>query len=337
MSIDQDTVLTTVYVIVDTLYQETIAAHKPVRRGHRPEMSDSEVLTLTLLGQWLGTSERQVLRHARTHWSACFPRLLSQSAFNRRARDLAGVLVQLIPALAARLPCTAGPYDVLDGVPVPLARIHRGRRHRVFADTAAIGRGGTDRHWYYGAKLELASRSDGVITGFVLGPANTEERWLADALLCWRQDPSAQPWSVADAPASHNAGGHVGPTGPLWLPDGAGRARPGETLYLSDRGLSGAAWQAHWRADYQAEVLTPRQYAATNEPLLQREHASRRQVIETVIGQLTDALHLPFPRARSPWGLLTRIAAKLAACNCAIWANRVLGRPDLAIATLVPG
>src|SRR4051812_4912542 len=129
MSIDQDTVLTTVYVIVDTLYQELIAADKPLRRGHRPEMSDSEVLTLTLLGQWVGTSERHLLRHARTHWSGYFPRLLSQSAFNRRARDLAGVLVHLIPAMADRLACTAGPYEVIDGVPLPLARIARGTRH----------------------------------------------------------------------------------------------------------------------------------------------------------------------------------------------------------------
>jgi hypothetical protein len=49
---------------------------------------------------------------------------------------------------------------------------------------------------------------------------------------------------------------------------------------------------------------------------------------------LEEALHLFFPKARSRWGLLTRIAAKLAAFNLAILLNRLFGRGDFAVATL---
>ena len=43
---------------------------------------------------------------------------------------------------------------------------------------------------------------------------------------------------------------------------------------------------------------------------------------------------IPFPKARSVWGLLTRVSAKVAALNLGIQVNRQLGRPDLALATL---
>ena len=59
MPVDFDTFLTTVYVLVDTaVAQQPFAPH----RGRPPHLSDSEVLTLLLLGQFLGGSERHLLR-----------------------------------------------------------------------------------------------------------------------------------------------------------------------------------------------------------------------------------------------------------------------------------
>src|SRR5947209_7458991 len=136
MELDLDTFLTTVYCLVDDLYRAEFAPAKPVRLGHRPELSDSEVLTLMALAQWQpARAERRVVAYAARHWRAYFPRLLSPSAFNRRARDLWGVLCALGPRVAAHLAALAGPaaYEALDGVPVPLMRRCRGDRHRVFA------------------------------------------------------------------------------------------------------------------------------------------------------------------------------------------------------------
>src|SRR3712207_6061885 len=190
MEIDLNTFLTTVYDITDLLYQREYAPHKPRRPGKKPELSDSEVLTLALLAQWQSDcSERAFGRYAAKHWQAYFPRLLSQSQFNRRVRDLCGVLCRLGPAIAREVTRTLGvpAYEVLDGVPVPLMRRCRGEQHRCFAHEAAIGCGGSDRDWYYyGVKLLTAVNAHGLITGFVVGPSSTEERWLAEALLRWR-------------------------------------------------------------------------------------------------------------------------------------------------------
>jgi len=214
-----DTFLVAVYTLVDTLFQTHIAPCKPRRRGRHPDLSDSEVLTLLVLGQWLGNSERALLRHAATYWTAYFPRLLSQSAFNRRGRDLGPVLARLMQLIAKDVGTKQSPYQIVDTTPVPLARLCRGKHHRLFADDAAIGRGGSDKHFYYGCALLLAMAADGPVTGFVVGPASTEGRWLFDALLGWRQNPAVALWTPADIPVPRKRrGGYVGPTGPRWHP-----------------------------------------------------------------------------------------------------------------------
>ena len=62
------------------------------------------------------------------------------------------------------------PYEVLDGVPVPLMARCRGNRHRCFANKASIGCGGSDREWYYGLQLLLT------VTPCGLSPASCWDR-----------------------------------------------------------------------------------------------------------------------------------------------------------------
>lgn len=334
MPIDLDTFLVALYTIVDDLYQQHVALTKPVRPGPCPTVSDSEVLTLALCAQWWGRSERAFVRYVRAHWRAYFPHLLTQSAYNRRCRDLAGVLVALVPMVARELRATSAAYQVLDTVAVPLLRRCRGCRRRLFGDVAALGWGGSDKDWYYGCKLLLAVLPAGGVTGFVLAPASTEDRWLADALLGWRATPQARPLQRRDLlrPTRPNGTPYVGPTGPRWPQAGAGELSP--SPYLADRGFSGAEWQAHWHQDYGAPVLTPPQ--ARGAARARRQHSRWRQIVETINGHLTRTFGLHFPGARTPHGLLTRIAAKVAALNLGLWLNRLFGRPPLAFATLFP-
>lgn len=334
MTLDLDTFLVALYSITDDLYQAHCACHKPRRPGQHPHLSDSEVLTLALCAQWFGPSERAFIRYIMEHWRAYFPRLLSQSAFNRRSRDLAGVLVHLVAVIARQLQAYLAPYQVLDTVPVPLMRRCRGHRHRLFGDEAAIGRGGSDKEWYYGCKLLVAVTDSGVITGFLLAPASTEEHWVAEAFLCWRAHGEAWPLSPQQLPKPYRRNGkkYVGPTGPLWPRSGVGLANP--VPYITDNGFFGAWWQAHWQGDYGATLLTPKHYRGDQAQALRRQHSGWRQVVETINEHLEHVFGLSFPKARSKWGLLTRIAAKLVALNLGIWLNRHFGRPDFAFATL---
>jgi hypothetical protein len=254
MRVDLDTFLTVVYCTLDDWCQTHLSPARAHRPGKRPDLSDSAVLTLSVVAQWQAHhSERAFLRYACQHWRGYFPRLLSQSAFNRRSRDLVGALSQCGPALAAQVspaPAAASASTVLDSVPVPVMRVCRGRRHRCFADEADIGYGGSDKDRYYGVQLLAEVNQRGRITGFVSGPASTDDRWLVEALLRWRQDPTAPPPTAADrAPVlgpSHRRGGQrQGPTGRLAPGLGVGQPQPGPQL--GDLGLRGDAWRQHWQ------------------------------------------------------------------------------------------
>src|SRR5947209_4316778 len=337
MEIDLDTFLTTVYCHIDDVYQMQFAAQKPCRCGHQPEMSDSEVLTIAVLSHWQErSSERGFVRYVRAHWQAYFPRMLSQSAFNRRVRDLTHVLETLGPTLASQITSSLVPgavYEVLDGVPVPVMRRCRGERHRLFGDEAGVGRGGTDREWYYGMRLLTVVNSQGLITGFVLGPASTDERWLADAVLRWRVNPTAPPPSLEDLNpilgAWKRRDQRRGPTGPLSSQWSAGL--PPRLPVLADLGFRGEAWQAHWRDHYGVLVVTERVYEAVTDEQQRQQWSdwlhAHRQLSETVNDLLDRVLHLKAHRARTFAGLRARIGAKVAACNLLIACNAQADRP----------
>lgn len=341
MDLDLDTFLTTVYCTIDALYCERFGPHKPVRPGVAPELADSEVLTVMALGQWqTKRSERRFVRYVGRHWRAYFPRMLSQSAFNRRARDLMPTLSALGPASAERV-VAAWPdatYEAVDGVPVPLARRCRGLRHKLFTcEEAGLGQGGSDKEWYFGVHLVGAVHPAGVFTGFVVGPADTSERWLAEALLRWRHDPRAPHPTLTEltpllGPSHHKGGERRGPTGRLHGRTAAGRPATGP--YVMDLGFRGARWQAHWRAAYGATVLTkadlPVAATAAQQHELRHTACSLRQLVETAFGWLTEHFGLVFPRARTMPGLLARLGAKIAAFNLGVYVNHLFGREPFA-------
>lgn len=332
MAIDRDTFLTTVYVLVDT----AVARQPPRRRGGRPPiMSDSEVLTLMLLGQFLGGSERHLLRWAHRQLPGWFPRLLSQSSFNRRSRALAIRCAWLMQQLLDELSLAAEPFEIVDGLAIPVAAVPRGERRATFTQAEAdVGYGGVGKRPYYGVQMVLSVAASGPITGFTLAPARTEERWLLSQLLVWRQQPAA-PLLTADDLAHRQSRSRrrtfVGPTGPVLSPVTAGR--PWTNIYLADRGFTGAAWRQLWQTRLGATVSTQDDLP----PTIRRAFRRARQIIETINGQLVDVFGIRFPHAHTQEGLVTRIVTKCTALNLGIAINRRYHRPDLALGTLFDG
>ena len=334
---DVDTFLTTVYCLIDDLYREHAAPIRAHRAGRPGELSDSEVLTLAVLAQWQSSgSERQFIRWAVNHWRSYFPHLLSQSAFNRRVRNLYGVLARLSEWIRRAAEAQVGytrVYEVIDGVPVPLMRRCRGHAHRLFGDEADFGVGGSDHEPYYGVKVMASVDALGFVTGWVEGPASTEEHWLAEALFGWRVQPDAPP-PTADQLApilgpSHKEGGaRRGPNGPLRGRVSAGQ--PSAAPILADLGLRGVTWRRHWRDDLGAQVLLKSDYRpGPHQHNAKRWFNGLRQIIESTFSRL-ETFHLKFPRAHTYWGLLTRLAAKFSAYNIALAVNHLVGHPTYA-------
>jgi len=115
-----DTLLIALHVIVDDLYKLCCAPLLRKRPGPEPLLSDSEVLTLTLAQQLLGfETERASLAFASGNLRHLFPRLLTQSQFNRRVRALSWALELIRRQALHELGAFCERYRLLDTTPCP--------------------------------------------------------------------------------------------------------------------------------------------------------------------------------------------------------------------------
>ena len=69
--------------------------------------------------------------------------------------------------------------------------------------------------------------------------------------------------------------------------------------------------------------------ADTRDPIFVKSLIKVRRLVETVIGQLTDHLHIAKVRARDLWHLTSRINRKILAHTMGIYLNRMLRREPL--------
>ena len=157
---DVETLLITVYVAVDDVYQTRIAPLRRGQAGRPPVFADSEALTVALAQQLLGIdSERAWQAVLRGTWGALFPHLPSAHEFNRRTRHLMGALRQVWQELAAALTSPIDPYRVVDTTALPVVHFQRAHIARLFRGLAAYGRRGARHETYFGFKLALLTAS----------------------------------------------------------------------------------------------------------------------------------------------------------------------------------
>jgi hypothetical protein len=242
-------------------------------------------------------SERDFWRFARAHLRSYFPNLCSQSQFNRRIRALEPEMRALQLAFARELAEPSAVYRVVDTTLVPAMVRVRASRKGLFCGQASFGRSASKTEWVYGFKVALVVDPEGVVSAFGLAPAASDERPIGEALI---------------AEDLHDA-------------------------YLADKGFTGIEWERRWMEVYGALVAaTPKNDSRRAWSKADRRWASgKRQIIEGVIGQLKDFFGLERHRAKTLGGLLTRLAAKVAAYTCAQQINHSLGRPLRHLADLL--
>jgi hypothetical protein len=266
------------YVLVDDAIADGAVAIPP-RPGPVPACSDAEVLTVALARHLLGRrSEAGWLAEVGRDWARLFPRLPAQSEFNRRTRWLWGAFEALRARLAAR--CPEDPWQQIDTTALPVRHPSRVRGPDGWTGPAGLaagfGRDAAHAEWFYG--FRLAARTDlgsRIVRGWGIVPAAVNEREVADDLL-----------------------------------DGI---RPPAGLLL-DRGFTGRAFAARHAASGTAVVLAHSRAQRRRLSTAQRRPvAALRNRIETSYGEITDRLELARHGAHTFWGLLTRVAATLAA------------------------
>jgi len=295
--VDLETLLVSLYVLVDEWWQET---HPPAPRkpGRPPSLCHSEVLTLAILSQWPRfRSERDFHRYADAHLRTHFPELVSHGQLNRRIRALEPELRALQRDLARELSDPSCVYHVLDTTLIPAIVRVRACRKGLFAGQATFGRNVSKTEWIYGFKVALSVSPEGVIFAFGLAEASSDERKVGEFLI----------------------------------------TSDGHDAYLADKGFSSLHWERHWLGTHEALVAATPQKSARRSWSEEacRWAAGKRQLIEGVIWQLKDYFGLERHRAKNLSGLLTRLAAKVAAYTAGQVLNERLGRPLRGFAELL--
>ena len=295
---DLDSFLVSLYVLVDDWWRERHPPSVPNKPGRPALLCESEVLTLAILSQWPRfRSERDFWRFASSHLRPYFPMLCTQGQLNRRIRALQPELGELQRDFAEDLAQPSAVYRVMDTTLIPAMVRVRASRKGLFCGQASFGRSASKTEWVYGFKAALVVDPNGVVTSFGLAPAASDERPIGEALV---------------AEDRHEA-------------------------YLADKGFTGVEWERHWMEQSGALVAAvPNNDSRRAWSKADRRWASgKRQIIEGVIGQLKDFFALERHRAKTLGGLLTRLAAKIAAYTCAQRMNHFLGRPLRHLADLL--
>lgn len=336
---DLETFFTLLYVFVDDWYKTKVLPHKPKRGGPPPRMSDSEVLTVALAGQWrVGVpwrSERGLVRYIHRHLLPLFPTMLQRSAFNERVRRLWGAFILLQEAAAE---CLTGPddvYECVDTLPLPAfstAQSQREKGHWLWEST--VGTGGTQGGYYIGEQLLIAHNRQGAITGWLIGSAYIDDRWMLEGMLSAR---TGRPQLIGPAP-------HPSTPRAQWIEPPAGHIGPYQAVgrwsprpILADKGFNGWRWRDHWAHHYATQVITapPKSSRLAWPKSLRRWLASHRQIADTIYSHLVDVFGIKRLGAHSRWGQYTHMAAKMAALNIGMFINQWLGRPLCALPTLL--
>jgi hypothetical protein len=148
------------------------------QRGPQPKLSDSEVLTIELVGEfWKLGTDRDLFRHFRRYHTAEFPALadLDRTTFTRQAANLWRVK-QLIHERLARRLAGGDPVWLVDSLPIDACQFARATFCQRFAGQADYGYCHLRKRTFYGFRLHLRVSRAGIILGYQLASARAGEK-----------------------------------------------------------------------------------------------------------------------------------------------------------------
>jgi hypothetical protein len=278
------------FVLIDDIWQVIGPLYR--RPGPLSECSDSELLTMAIVGECREWDKETNLIAEWQNYRYLFPVIPERTRFNRRRRNLIGALNQLRQMVLNVLDVAQDRQCVIDSLPVPVVQFHLvpSSTGDWAAHGATFGRCATKKQTIYGYRLHLLISLGGAIIDFELTSANADDRDAARDLL---------------------------------------PAHPCLTV-IGDKGyISAELAQALWDY-YRIRMLTlPRaNQHAQLPPEVRRLINQVRQIIETVNGQLTEQFQIETNHATSFWGLCARLYTKLTAHTLCLYLNRLLGNPD---------
>ena len=302
-TLSTDELFLVLYCAIDELYQEVAPEWVRKRPGSdRMQMTDPEIICLSVMQEGQSNdSELSFHRVVQKDYLHLFPGLVSRSRYHRRRKALMGIQRAMLRVLMERMRLWAA-WLIVDSAPVTIAESPRWKSARMSIWAAKAGYCASKGQFFLGFRLHLLVSDRGAICDYVLSPANVGERRVAEHLLAAESKRPRCPRPVlAD-------NGYCG----RWL-----------------AGLFGSKGGSLWYALRRSQAPTSKAETAAR-----AWHRGKRARIESVFGALADQFTAETTRARSAWGVMARMAAKLLAYMLGYAVNRALGRRPTALKSL---
>lgn len=260
-------------------------------RGFPPKLSDEEVITIEVVGEFLGLdADTSIWRYFKTHFQDWFPGLGSRSNYSKQSANLWYVKQNIQTSLSQNSGAVSDILHMADGFPIPVCHFRRANFSRIFSDSATFGYCASKKETYYGFKGNLVINSEGIITCITVAPAHFDER---ESL-----------WEVI---------GNI------------------KGLLIADKGLIGDDYKNQIRHETGVNLQTPIRNNMKDKRGKDASSwlTSTRRLVETVIGQLVERFNIEKVRARDCWHLTNRISRKILAHTIAACINKSHGLPTL--------
>jgi hypothetical protein len=281
---------TWMYTIVDDVWQQIAPLFS--RPGPEPECSDSELITLALVGEcrrW--DQETELISNWQEHRDL-FPHIPERSRFNRRRRNLMFAINLVRKAVLQMMDLAQDRQCVIDSLPIPVVQFYLvpSSTGDWKAYGAKFGKVPSKKETIFGYKLHLLITLNGLILDFELAPANVPDLAVGAEMLAEHTDLDV----------------------------------------LGDKAYISAQQAARLLHQNRIRLLTlPRRNQKPQLPkVVERLINAVRQIIETVNSQLSGQFNIERNHAHSFWGLCARLYTKLTAHTLCIYINRLLGKPS---------
>ncbi len=288
--------LSTFIVAVFCLVDDRLEGRRIRRRGPAPRLSDAEVLTIEIVGEFLGIdTDKGIHLFFRRHYAEWFPALgeVHRTTFTRQAANLWKLKEDLWQEFLALAPHDPA-FALVDSMPLPACLFARAYRCKRFRGEAAFGKDTLLKQTFYGFRVHARVCWPGLITRLSVAPANAHEL------------------SVLPEIAEGTSG-----------------------LIVGDRNYHSPKTREEL-AGLGVELLAPysskkRDPAPNESALLSR----LRYRIDTVFSQLVERYSVKRVWARDLWHLTSRLLRKVLSHTVAFLLNHQAGNPPLQLSKLL--